>query len=143
MPDVPESARTLAKSWVAWLLAFWVALAIHVDWHLGRPGDHHALSFHLPYHWIFGIIVFAHLAWFISRRWPESFWKASRFIILVGMLIGQGLEPLEEVIEMGMDWSPLTSTVRWHIFLTFMLAGIVTYVIVARLTKLRRDPART
>ncbi len=140
--DSTVKNRPLVKSWVAWLLALWVALAIHVDWHLGRPGEHHNLSFHLPHHWIFGILVSAHLAWYISRRWgPGSFWRASVFIILVGILIGQGLEPLLEVFEGHMDWSPLTNLVRWHIFLSFVLAGTVTYFVVAWLIQKRRARA--
>ena len=40
----------IAKSWVAWLTALWIGLAVHLDWHLGRPGLHEDRSYHLAYH---------------------------------------------------------------------------------------------
>lgn len=87
----------MSRSPLMWLTALWIALLIHVDWHLGRPGHDH-LSFGLPYHWLLALVTFVPLPWLLIRRWPDSFWQASVVVIALGVLLGQGLEPLGEVI---------------------------------------------
>jgi hypothetical protein len=126
----------MLKSPVAWAIALWIGLLIHGDWHLGRPGHDH-LSFALPYHWILALVTFAPLPWTVARRWPRTFGAASVFVLGLGVVLGQGLEPLGEVVA-GRSTEPLTNPVRWRVFAEFMAAGVLVYLAVARLV-LRRS----
>jgi hypothetical protein len=118
------------RSPAAWAIALYVGVLIHVDWHLGRPG-HSRLSFDLANHWLLAIAVFAPLPWVVLRRWPSAFAEASTFAIGVGVLLGQGLEPLGEVIYSGGAEQPFMNDLRWRVFGEFVAAGILTYVAAA------------
>lgn len=120
----------MSKSPFAWLLAIGLGVVIHLDWHLGRPG-HHDLSFDLPYHWVLAIATFAPLAYLVMQRWPTRFAHASIWVMLVGVFVGQGLEPLGEIIYSGGTAQPFRDAVRWRVFGEFMVAGILTYVAAA------------
>lgn len=115
------------RSPVAWLAALWIAILIHVDWHLGRPGHDH-LSFGLPYHWLLGVAAFAPLPWVLVRRCRKSFAQASLVVIIVGAALGQGLEPLGEVVLFDLGAEPFTDPARWRVFAQFMAVGILSYV---------------
>ena len=115
---------------LAWLLAIGLGAAIHVDWHLGRPG-HHRLSFDLSYHWVLAVVTFAALAWIVHRRWPTTFVPSSFWVILAGVFLGQGLEPLGEIMYFGGTWEPFHDAVRWRLFGEFMVAGILAYLAAA------------
>ena len=110
-----------------WLSGLWIGALIHVDWHLGRPGHDH-LSIGLPYHWLLAILTFAPLPWLLVRRWPKSVNAASLIAIVLGVLLGQGIEPLGEVILSQVGAEPFTNPVRWRVFGEFMAAGILTYL---------------
>lgn len=124
------------KSPLAWLAALWIAILIHVDWHLGRPGHDH-LSFGLPYHWLLGVATLGPVPWLVIRRWPTSFAQASAFMILVGVVLGQGVEPLGEVILYDVGLEPFTNRARWRIFAEFMAAAIPSYVVATALVRSR------
>ena len=128
----------MIRSSLVWLSALWLGVLIHVDWHLGRPGPSH-LSFGLPYHWILGILAFAPLPWLLRRRWPNSLTRASVLVIALGVVLGQGLEPLWEAIHLAQGPQPFTSAVRWRIFAEFLAAGIVTYLVNAVVAGRRMD----
>lgn len=116
----PRSARVLA--------ALLLAAAIHVDWHLARPGHHSDLSGHWAQHWLLGIPVFALLALHESR-WPSRYrWRSSAVLILVGVFLGQVLEPLSELF--GAPWSYAFSGIRWAAFAEFLAAGLLTFLVV-------------
>ena len=114
-----------------WLGALWIGTLIHVDWHLGRPGHDH-LSLALPYHWVLAVLAFAPLPWLLVRRWSISIGMSAQLIAL-GVLVGQGLEPLGELILYPAGPNPFTNPVRWRIFAEFMAAGVVTYLASAAL----------
>ena len=122
----------MIQSPLVWLSALWIGVLIHVDWHLGRPGYDH-LGFDLSYHWLLGIATFAPLPWLVVRRWPNSARGASLLVIALGVLVGQGIEPLGEVILFKSGAEPFTNPVRWRVFAEFMAAGIVTYLTSAAL----------
>lgn len=128
----------MIKSPLALLAALWIGVAIHVDWHLGRPGHSH-LSFGLSYHWLLAICTFVPLPWILIRRWPTSLAHVSILIIGLGVALGQGLEPLGEVIYFNVGAEPFTNPVRWRVFGEFMAAGILAYfasaAVAGRLTK--------
>ena len=121
MPQV----RAILKSPVAWIAALWVGVMIHVDWHLGRPGHGHR-SFDLTYHWLAALPTAAPLALLALRRWPDSALSAGAVILGLGILLGQGLEPLGEVILFQEGWEPFTSPVRWRVFAEFIGAGLIS-----------------
>jgi hypothetical protein len=116
----PRSARVLA--------AVLLAAAIHIDWHLARPGHHAELSGHWPQHWLLGIPVFVLLALYESRRPSHQRWRSSTILILVGVFLGQVLEPLSELF--GAPWSYAFSSIRWQAFAEFMAAGLLTFLAV-------------
>jgi hypothetical protein len=122
----------MIRSPLIWLSALWIGALIHVDWHLGRPGHDH-LSFGLPHHWLLAVLTFAPLPWLLVRRWPTSVISASLAVIALGVLLGQGLEPLSEVVLFQAGAEPFTNPVRWRVFGEFMAAGIVTYLASAAL----------
>jgi hypothetical protein len=115
-----------------WLSALWIGVLIHVDWHLGRPGHNH-LSFGLAYHWLLGVITFAPIPWLLARRWPSVLKRASLVVIMLGVLLGQGVEPLGEVIHFHVGAEPFTNHFRWQVFAEFMTAGLLTYIVSASL----------
>ncbi len=132
----------MLKSPRLWLAALLLAVAIHLDWHLGRPGHHADLSFALPYHWLLALPVFAGLQAFVQRRWPSESTMALGLSVLLGVLLGQGVEPLLELLSSPGDPSPFRNAERWRVFLEFMLAGIATLVMVAVLNLRRRSARR-
>ena len=119
----------MIRSPAAWLLAVALGVLIHVDWHLGRPGHH--LSFDFSYHWVLAVATFAPLAWIVFRRWPTTFVEASLWVILVGVFLGQGLEPLGEIIHSRGAAQPFHDPVRWRVFGEFMVAGGLTHLATA------------
>ncbi len=130
----------MLRSPVAWLVVLSIGILIHVDWHLGRPGHDH-LSFGLLYHWLLAVVTFAPLPWLVVRRWPTAFPQASVVVVFLGVALGQGLEPLGEVIHFPVGWEPFTNPVRWRVFAEFIVAGVVTYLASAGLA-VRRFKAR-
>ncbi len=117
----------MVRSPLTWLAAFWIGVLVHVDWHLGRGGHDH-LSFGLGYHWLVAVVTFAPIPWVLARRWPTSFPQASAFVLLLGIALGQGLEPFGEVIYSPASWEPFTNPIRWRVFAEFSVAGILTYL---------------
>src|SRR5262245_5986923 len=111
------------RSSFVWLSALWIGALIHVDWHLGRPGHDH-LSFGMPYHWLLAVLAFAPLPWLAVRRWPKSANAAPLLAILLGVVLGQGIEPLSEVLLYQAE--PFTDPVRWRVFGEFKAAGVLT-----------------
>jgi hypothetical protein len=118
----------MLKSPVVWIAALWVGVMIHLDWHFGRPGHDHR-SFNLTYHWLTALPTCVSLAWLALRRWPHSALSAGGLILGLGILLGQGLEPLGEVILFREGWEPFTDPVRWRIFAEFLAAGLISLLV--------------
>ena len=137
-PDSP--ARRPAPPLVspaAWLAALWVGIMIHLDWHLGRPGHDHR-SFDLAWHWLFAVPAFLPVAWLARRRWPGAPFRAAVMIAVLGVLLGQGVEPLAEVILFEDGYEPFTDPLRWRIFAEFVGVGLAT-LLLTTLGPSRRD----
>jgi hypothetical protein len=108
-----------------WLSGLVLGALIHVDWHLARPGSHHELSFGLTWHWLLGVPAFL-AVYLVARRWrPERPLGAALKIVLIGVLAGQVLEPLGEVLLSG-SWEWALLPIRWRAFAEFLAAGLVT-----------------
>lgn len=118
----------MVKSPLMWLSALWLGVMVHLDWHFGRHGDH--LSFNLAYHWLLAVPAFAPIPWLARRRWGSEARRAGWTILIVGVLLGQGLEPLGEVLLFPVGIEPLSNPVRWQIFATFLVAGLVVFLLV-------------
>jgi hypothetical protein len=129
-PSIAERPM-MVKSPVAWLAGLGLGLLIHVDWHLARPGENH--GFDLAYHWLIAIPTFASIAWLARRRWPRASLAAGAAIIVLGVLLGQGVEPLGEVVLFQAGAEPFVDPVRWRVFAEFMAAGVVTWLLAAAL----------
>jgi hypothetical protein len=113
------------KSPLAWTAALWLGVMIHVDWHLGRSGHDHR-SFDLAYHWLVAIPTFAPVAWLVLRRWPASALRSGTVILVLGVIMGQGLEPVAEAILFQAGIDPFANHERWRVFFEFMAAGLMT-----------------
>lgn len=122
-------SRRTALCLRALLLASLVGAAVHVDWHLARPGPHR-LSFDLRYHWLSAVPVFGFVTWYAVRSWPRWPVLASLALIGTGLMLGQTLEPAVEMLMSERDWSQVMPPVRVESFLEFLVAGIVTNVLV-------------
>ena len=123
----------MLRSRAVCLGAFWLGLMVHLDWHLGRPG-HDALSFHLPWHWLLAVPAFLPIAWLVKRQWPDAALKAGLVVVLLGLLIGQVLEPLGESL-LGAGTEPFTNPLRWRAFAEFVGAGLLTLFFAAPLIR--------
>lgn len=117
----------MLKSPLLWVAALWVGVMIHVDWHLGRAGDD-GRSFDLTYHWLLAFPTFIPVAWLTVRKWAASAISAALTILSVGVVIGQGIEPLGETIHFHAGADPFTSVERWRIFAEFTAAGLIVLV---------------
>jgi hypothetical protein len=111
---------------------------IHVDWHLARPGSHHELSFGLGWHWLLAAPAFL-AVYLVARRWrPERPLGAALKIVLIGVLAGQVLEPLGEVLLSG-TWEWALHSHRWRAFGEFLAAGLATLLLLLILSQ-RKTP---
>jgi hypothetical protein len=108
-------------------LSFWMVLLVmvmvHVDWHFGR-GHHHRLSLSWPYHWFTGVVTFILLTLFCSKKWPENPIRATLINGAAGLVAGQIIEPLAEVVFYRIPIAIVFSAERWHVFLQFFLAAV-------------------
>jgi len=116
--------QPILRSPAAWIAAAWVGVMIHVDWHLGRPGHGHR-SFDLTYHWLAALPMALPVAWLAVRRWPHAALSAGAVMLGLGIVLGQGLEPLGEVVLYQEGWEPFTNPVRWRIFAELIRAGLI------------------
>lgn len=121
----------MLRTRAVWLGALFVGIMTHVDWHLGRPG-HDGLSLQLPYHWLLAIPTFLPVAWMAHTRSADAPATAGLLTLLLGLLIGQGVEPLGEVL-LGGGAEPFTNLVRWRVFAEFLAVGLLTFLLGARL----------
>ena len=116
-PSLLDSARTP------------LAVATHVDWPVGRP-SHHRLSLDSPYHWLLAIPTFALVAWGVARRWPASAASAGALNIAAGIVLGQILEPIGEVLVYGQSFARAWEAPRMALFGEFSAVGLLTYLVV-------------
>ncbi len=116
----------MLRSRSLWMAIIGFAALVHLDWHAGRPGDG-ILDGNLPYHWVLGLMTGASLTWLATRYWPKNPWRAGATVLIVGTALGQGAQPLSEVLLSG-SWGPLTNPLRLRIFGEFILATAATFL---------------
>jgi hypothetical protein len=108
------------------LLSVVLAAVLHLDWHVARP-THHRLSLDWSYHWIVTALLFAAIAWFIARKWPQRAWALGAWVFVAAVIIAQGVEPVLESAfydgQLAYDVEPE----RWTTFLRSMAAATPMY----------------
>ena len=104
-------------------LVLFLAAVIHVDWHLARPA-HHRLSLAWSNHWLFAAAAFAVVGWLVARGWPDAPGRAAAGIVVLAVLIGQGLEPLLEVLTYEGRFGYPNDPGRWRAFALCLAAGL-------------------
>src|SRR5688572_22388342 len=109
-----------------------IAIAVHLDWHLGRPAHiQHSLAW--EHHWISGLILGSCIACFLT--WRRAAAPVSQFLLiaLAGFVAGQVLEPIGEVLIYDVSFSSVYPVVRWTLFLefavAFLAAGMACFVL--------------
>ena len=97
---------------------------IHADWHFARPGH---LGLDMRLHWLVTGLLFGVVGWIIARRWPAERVRTAVLALLVGVVIGQVLEPMYEAVfgehRFGLTGSPE----RWLAFWQTLCAGTLLY----------------
>jgi hypothetical protein len=101
------------------LVSLALATAIHLDWHVARPAQHH-LSLGLPWHWALAIPVFALVGWYIARAWAAHVVRA--FLGIVGSAV-----VLAGVVEPAWEYSLGGATFEWAFGAT-RTAALVAFV---------------
>ena len=133
----------MLKRWDVWLTALGVGAMIHVDWHLGRPG-HGSMSLGLSYHWLAAVPTVLLLVWLARARCAIAPTRAVTVVALLGLVLGQGLEPLgESVLFPEVGTAPLSNPVRWRVLGEFLTAGVATYIVLALLGRRQATGRRT
>jgi hypothetical protein len=115
---------------------------IHVDWHLARPA-HHRLSLGWPNHWIFAVAAFALAGCLIARGWPHAPGRAALGIVGLAVLLGQGLEPVLEVLVYDGRLGYPNDPGRWGAFALCLAAGLPALVATLVLCRPRARAERT
>lgn len=121
------------------VFALGLAAAIHADWHFARP-SHHQLSLGWPWHWLLAVPVFALVAWYVARVWPERTVRASLLIVGGAILAGGILEPAYEYFGDGAPLEWVAGRERNTALATFGGVGLLAYLLV--LGALRRRGLR-
>ncbi len=108
-------------------LSLLLGAAIHLDWHLARH-EHDGRSLGWDAHWLLAIPIFAFAAWRIARRWPppDNPWRPAALTVALGILLGQVIEPLAEIIHYQATLADELEPARLTAFALFMVTGLVT-----------------
>ena len=107
-------------------LVFFLAGAVHLDWHFARP-THHRLSLGWNQHWLFAALAFGLVGWVVARTWPDRVWRRGGAIAALAILLAQGIEPMAEVAlylhRLGYPNDPG----RWNAFFVCLAVGLPVY----------------
>ena len=108
-------------------LSLLLGVALHVDWHLARH-EHDGRSLGWDAHWLLAIPIFALAAWYIARRWPppDNPWRPAALSVALGILLGQVIEPLAEIIHYQATLAEELKPARLTAFALFTATGLVT-----------------
>ena len=120
-------------------LSLFLGATIHLDWHLARH-EHDGRSLGWDAHWLLAIPIFAFAAWRIARRWPppDNPWRPAALSVALGVLLGQVLEPLGEIIHFQATLAEELEPARLTAFAAFTATGVVTMgLALAALTRRR------
>lgn len=130
--------RAITRPIVAAVL---LAAFIHLDWHVARPAHHH-LSLGWAYHWLLAAPVFALLAWYVHRRWPEAAARSGLAIIAGAAVLAQIVEPAGELLS-GAPGSWTFGPERSRVFAAYIGTGIAAYLGTSILLRMRDGQSRS
>jgi peptidoglycan/LPS O-acetylase OafA/YrhL len=121
-------------------MALLLGLFIHLDWHLARHSqDGRSLGWSA--HWLLAIPIFALAAGYLARRWPANPWRPAALSVALGILLGQVIEPLGEIIHYHATLAEELEPARLTAFATFTVTGLVTMgLTLAALARRARKP---
>jgi len=107
--------------------ALFLGASIHLDWHLARH-EHDGRSLGWDAHWLVAIPIFALAAWYLARRWPppDNPWRPAALSVALGILLGQVIEPLAEIIHYHATLADELEPARLTAFALFTVTGLVT-----------------
>jgi ACR3 family arsenite efflux pump ArsB len=120
------------QRWRSLAIGMILATVIHLDWHMARPAHYHLggrLGLGWSYHWVCSALVFAVVGWFIARRWPENRWRIGGTSLLVGVILGQVVEPMLEVAQAFHRFGYPDEPARLAAFGQTMLAAVPAYTL--------------
>ena len=115
------------------LVTLGLATAMHLDWHVARPAVHH-LSLGWRWHWLLAVPVFAVLAWYVRRAWPDRPFGPSAVILIVAIFLAAVVEPAWEYWT-GATFEWAFGRERVSVLGAFILAGVATGILVLRFLK--------
>ncbi len=115
-----------------------LAVLVHVDWHVGRPG-HMRLSLDWPFHWLLGLAAGAGMGWlFLRRRGHGGAERMLAFTGGLGLVLGQVVEPALEVVAYGETFEAVYPAVRWELFAAFAAAWVAGAALAVAVSRWRR-----
>jgi hypothetical protein len=117
----------LSRKTISTLVCLGLAAAIHLDWHLARPAEHH-LSLGLAWHWLLAIPTFALVAWYVVRVTPDRVFPTSVSLLTCAILIAGVLEPAWEYFLGDATWEWAFGKGRLVALTTFVGVGLAAYV---------------
>ncbi|MGH7568956.1 MAG: hypothetical protein ACREL9_08310 [Gemmatimonadales bacterium] len=127
------------RSLLSFRVALGIGLAIHIDWHLARP-VHERLSFGWPGHWLLALPVFLAAGWYLTRGWPTAPARPAALSVGLGVVLGQVLEPLGEVLVYHATLAEVFEPTRLRAFAVFLAAGLVALALALAARRAGRRP---
>ena len=121
LPVTPSPKRAVLATIIAAAL---LGVIVHLDWHLGRPA-HHGLSGDWSMHWLAGVLSGAGYALWAARVAPTRTVPWLIVVVLLGLFIGQIVEPAFELLYPDMTWALVLTPERWRIFAEFTVAFLI------------------
>jgi hypothetical protein len=113
-----------------------LAAAMHTDWHIARPAEHH-LSLGWRWHWLLGVPVGALTAWYVARVWPARPINASLVIFGMAGVLADVVEPAWEYSSGATsEWA--FGQIRQAAFAAFVAASAMTHAIAVAFVR-RKD----
>ncbi|HET6840910.1 MAG TPA: hypothetical protein VFK06_04375 [Candidatus Angelobacter sp.] len=93
-----------------------------MDWHLGRSHDRR-FSGEWSYHWITGFLGYLLVVLLVARKSPRWLTPAAALNIILGLILGQFIEPMGEALAFHLPVAQIVTAERAQIFREFMIAG--------------------
>ena len=106
-------------------------MTLHADWHLARPHHHGLLNpgLNWPYHWAATAAVFGVVGFVIARFWPHRRWRTGVMALVVGVVIGQLIEPVGEAALFQHRLGYASEPARWVASWQALAAAVPTYLL--------------
>jgi hypothetical protein len=120
---------TALRSRISIVNVVWIALLVHLDWHVGR-GHHLRLSLESPWHWLIAVFGFACVWLCTPHKQTDPNHRRMVTSVVAGLFVGQVIEPLGEIVFYGDSLREVYASGRWTIFQEFAAAGLDTLGVV-------------